>query len=247
MEDIFSIGEVSKLLDVPAATIRFWEQEGLLSPRKEANRYRAYWPRELAEIADVVFLRSTGVPVKRILQMRSFDLEQYQDGLNQLEDYMRSHLETCQRICGQIQRQMANTHEILRLQQEPYRSEEVPFEKIARFAFHEREKLLRYSGDPTLYVRYFDTRDMSGTETRCIVMPPDASGPDLCWERSAGGTFLTFLIREQVDRDYRSDVWMSVKEVQKQYRTGILLAQYLLTAVERGERTDFLKGYIQVC
>ena len=36
MEDIFSIGEVSKLLDVPAATIRFWEQEGLLSPRKEA-------------------------------------------------------------------------------------------------------------------------------------------------------------------------------------------------------------------
>ena len=120
---------------------------------------------------------------------------------------------------------MANTHEILRLQQEPYRSEEVPFEKIARFAFHEREKLLRYSGDPTLYVRYFDTRDMSGTETRCIVMPPDASGPDLCWERSAGGTFLTFLIREQVDRDYRSDVWMSGKEVQKQYRTGILLAQ----------------------
>ena len=88
---------------------------------------------------------------------------------------------------------------------------------------------------------------MSGTETRCIVMPPDASGPDLCWERSAGGTFLTFLIREQVDRDYRSDVWMSVKEVQNQYRIGILLAQYLLTAVERGERTDFLKGYIQVC
>lgn len=96
-------------------------------------------------------------------------------------------------------------------------------------------------------VRYFDTGDMFGTETRCIVMPPEASGPDLCWERSTGGTFLTFLIREQVDRDYCSDVWESVKEVQKQYRTGILLAQYLLTAVERGERTDFLKGYIQVC
>lgn len=247
MEDIFSIGEVSRLLEVPAATIRFWEQEGLISPQKGANRYRVYGPRELAEIADVVFLRSSGVPVKKILQLRRFDLEQYQNGLRQMEDRIQKHLETCQRICGQIQRQMANTHEILRLQQEPYRSEEVPFEKIARFAFHEREKLLRYSGDPTLYVRYFDTRDMSGTETRCIVMPPDASGPDLCWERSAGGTFLTFLIREQVDRDYRSDVWMSVKEVQKQYRTGILLAQYLLTAVERGERTDFLKGYIQVC
>ena len=57
MEDIFSIGEVSKLLDVPAATIRFWEQEGLLSPRKEANRYRAYGPRELAEITGTAYSR----------------------------------------------------------------------------------------------------------------------------------------------------------------------------------------------
>ena len=218
MEDIFSIGEVSRLLEVPAATIRFWEQEGLISPQKGANRYRVYGPRELAEIADVVFLRSSGVLVKKILQLRRFDLEQYQNGLRQMEDRIQKHLETCQRICGQIQKQMTNA-----------------------------QKLLRYSSDPTLYVRYFDTGDMFGTETRCIVMPPEASGPDLCWERSTGGTFLTFLIREQVDRDYCSDVWESVKEVQKQYRTGILLAQYLLTAVERGERTDFLKGYIQVC
>lgn len=245
MEDVFSIGEVSKLLDIPAATIRFWEQEGLISPRKGANRYRAYGPRELAEVADVVFLRNSGVPVKQILQMRGFDLEQYQNSLHQMADHIRSHLEACQRICGQIQRQTSNTYEILRLQQEPYQPEEVPFEKIARFDFNEREKLLRYSSDPTLYVRYFDTRDMS-SETRCIVMPPNTTGPDLLWEKQKDGTFLTFLIRERVDRDYRSDVWEAVNEVRTQHRTGILLAQYLLTAVEQGERTDFLKGYIQI-
>lgn len=110
MEDIFSIGEVSRLLEVPAATIRFWEQEGLISPCKGANRYRAYGPRELAEIADVIFLRSSGVPVKKILQLRRFDLEQYQGGLRQMEEHMQRHLDTCQRICGQIQKQMANTH-----------------------------------------------------------------------------------------------------------------------------------------
>ena len=42
---------------MPAATIRFWEQEGLLSPRKEANRYRAYGPRELAEITGTAYSR----------------------------------------------------------------------------------------------------------------------------------------------------------------------------------------------
>ena len=245
MEDIFSIGEVSKLLDIPPATIRFWEQEGLISPPKGANRYRNYGPRELAEIADVVFLRNSGVPVKQILQMRGFDLEQYQDGLRQMEHHMRAHLESCQRICEQIQKQTCNTQEILRLQQDPYQPEEVPFEQIARFDFHEREKLLLYGSDPTVYVRYFDTRDMS-SETRCIVMPPNMTGSDLLWTKQKGSTFLTFLIRERVDWDYRSDVLEALNEVQTQYHTGILLAQYLLTAVEQGERTDFLKGYIQI-
>lgn len=49
MEDIFSIGEVSRLLEVPAATIRFWEQEGLISPRRgrtaTASMDPGSWPR----------------------------------------------------------------------------------------------------------------------------------------------------------------------------------------------------------
>mgnify|MGYP000703633236 FL=1 len=31
-----------------------------------------------------------------------------------------------------------------------------------------------------------------------------------------------------------------------QYRTGVLLAQYLLTATEEGQRIDYLKGYLEV-
>ena len=205
MEDIFSIGEVSRLLEVPAATIRFWEQEGLISPRRGEPLPRL-WTQGAGRDPQTWFFYAVQGPGEKILQLRRFDLEQYQNGLRQMEDRIQKHLETCQRICGQIQKQMTNAQEVLRLQREPYRPEEVPFEKIARFDFHEQEKLLRYSSDPTLYVRYFDTGDIFGTETRCIVMPPEASGPDLCWERSTGGTFLTFLIREQVDRDYCSDV-----------------------------------------
>lgn len=137
--------------------------------------------------------------------------------------------------------------EILRLQREPYQPEEVPFEKIARFDFHEQEKLRRYSSDPTLYVRYFDTRDMVRDRDP---VHRDASGG------FRPGSVLGEIHRRHISdfpdpgaggRDYHSDVWESVKEVQKRRRTGILLAQYLLTAVEQDERTDFLKGYIQVC
>lgn len=43
MEDIFSIGEVSRLLEVPAATIRFWEQEGLISPPEGGEPLPRLW------------------------------------------------------------------------------------------------------------------------------------------------------------------------------------------------------------
>lgn len=93
-------------------------------------------------------------------------------------------------------------------------------------------------------MRYFDSRDLS-TETRCIILPPD-SGEGPLWTRPERGTFLTFLIRELVHHDYRSDVEEKLAVVQRRYRTGKLLAQYLLTAMEGGELTDYLKAYVEV-
>ena len=34
MEELFTIGEVARLLDVPTATLRFWEEKGLFSVEK---------------------------------------------------------------------------------------------------------------------------------------------------------------------------------------------------------------------
>lgn len=245
MEERFSIGKVAQLLDVPAATIRFWEERGLFSIKKAANHYRSYESRDLADIADIMFLRNCGVPVKKILHMRRNNLTQYQESLCQMEHHMKEQLRCCQQVCEQITKQQACANEILRLQQTAFQPEEVPFERIAYFDYHEKEKLLRYSQDPSLYVRYFDTRDMS-TEARCIAMQPSDDDTDLCWKKSGDSRFLTFLIRERVEKNYESDVWASLTAVQKQYRTGTLLAQFLLTAVEDGEPTDFLKGYVEV-
>lgn len=245
MEEKFSIGRVAQLLNIPAATIRFWEKAGLLSISKGTNHYRVYESRDLAEIADVMFLRNCGVPVKKILHMRSNNLGQYQDSLCQMEQHMREWVEQGQRVCRQIQKQIACANEICRLRQTAFQQETVPFKRIVFFDYHEKEKLLRYSQDPSLYVRYLDTRDQA-TEVRCIVATKDEVAGDLCWERPKDSRFLTFLIRERVERNYQSDVWESLAVVQRQYHTGTLLAQFLLTAMEDGEPTDFLKGYIEV-
>lgn len=245
MEETFSIGKVAEMLNIPAATIRFWEDAGLFSVKKKQNHYRAYTPRDLVQIADIVFLRKSGVPVKQIGHLNRCSTEHYRQELQQLEYHLDEKRKQYERMYQRTKQQIGRIQEVLRLQKTFGQPEEVPFQKIVSFDYREKEKLLQYSKNPSMYVRYFDTQDMS-TETRCIIVPPDYTGSDLYWQKENCGIFLTFLIREQVEKDYQSDVLESVAAVQKQHSTGVLLAQYLFTAEEDGCLTDFLKGYVEI-
>ena len=244
MDDSFTIGKIAQLLDIPAATIRYWEEQGLFSVKKGHNRYRRYDLGDLIRIADVVSLRNLGIPIKQVTQFQACTLDQYQQSLLELEHKLNDKLAAYQRRLRLTLRQKQCAGEVLRLQTQEFQPEEVPFQAVAAFDYREQDKLLQYCGDPTVYVRYFDSRDLS-TETRCIILPPD-SGEGPLWTRPEGGTFLTFLIRELVHHDYRSDVEEKLAVVQRRYRTGKLLAQYLLTAMEGGELTDYLKAYVEV-
>ena len=52
----FQIGEISNFFDVPASTLRYWEEMGVLSPDKgETSHYREYAVEDLMTISDVIF------------------------------------------------------------------------------------------------------------------------------------------------------------------------------------------------
>ena len=42
MENYLSIGEVSRLLNIPEHTLRYWQDAGIFSVRQEMNNYRKY-------------------------------------------------------------------------------------------------------------------------------------------------------------------------------------------------------------
>ena len=60
------INEVEKLLDVPMATIRFYEKEGLLAPQRNANSYRDYSERDVQLIKKIIVFRKIGISVEDI-------------------------------------------------------------------------------------------------------------------------------------------------------------------------------------
>ena len=74
MEKYLSIGEVSRLLDIPESTLRFWQDKGIFSVEKGENNYRQYTVYDLTNIAEIAFYRNLGMPVRQMGRFNQFCL-----------------------------------------------------------------------------------------------------------------------------------------------------------------------------
>ena len=84
------INEVEALVGVTKKNIRFYEEQGLLSPgRDSANGYRDYGEVEVETLKRIKLMRKLGVPIAEIRQML--------EGVQTVGDGMRRHLVTLER------------------------------------------------------------------------------------------------------------------------------------------------------
>ena len=84
------INEVEAAVGVTKKNIRFYEEQGLLSPRRNSqNGYRDYGEAEVDALRRIKLLRKLGVPLEEIRQMQS--------GVHTVGDGMRRHLVSLER------------------------------------------------------------------------------------------------------------------------------------------------------
>lgn len=84
------INEVEALVGITKKNIRFYEEKGLLSPRRNSdNGYRDYGEAEVDALQRIKLMRKLGVPIEEIRRM--------QEGEQTVGDGMRRHLITLER------------------------------------------------------------------------------------------------------------------------------------------------------
>lgn len=70
-----NIGEASAASGVSAKMIRHYEALGLVAPARRMNNYRAYGPKEVAQLQLVSFARELNMPLPEVRQLlRVWDL-----------------------------------------------------------------------------------------------------------------------------------------------------------------------------
>ncbi|WP_233147020.1 MerR family DNA-binding transcriptional regulator [Paenibacillus selenitireducens] len=66
----FTIGEVSKLLDIPIDTLRYYDKIGLLPPlKRDENKYRYYDLEQFDSLITIRMLRAMDVPIEQIQRL----------------------------------------------------------------------------------------------------------------------------------------------------------------------------------
>ncbi|MBP2664195.1 MAG: MerR: Hg(II)-responsive transcriptional regulator [Firmicutes bacterium] len=66
MKNRFSIGEMSKLHNVPVKTLRYYDDIGLFKPTKvdESSKYRYYSIEQFEQLNTITYLKFSGLPLK---------------------------------------------------------------------------------------------------------------------------------------------------------------------------------------
>ena len=65
-----NIGQVETLLGMTRANIRYYEQEGLVFPQREANGYRDYSAEDVDTLRKIKLLRQLGLSLEVIRQLQ---------------------------------------------------------------------------------------------------------------------------------------------------------------------------------
>lgn len=79
----FNIDYVSKLLDIPKSTLRFWEEKNLMQIKRDANGYRIYSTRDIINIADIISYKDLGIKISKIQDLNSNSLINQEKFINE--------------------------------------------------------------------------------------------------------------------------------------------------------------------
>lgn len=125
------INEVEALVGITKKNIRFYEAEGLLTPRRNSdNGYRDYGEAEVETLRQIKLLRKLGLPLEEIRQMLS--------GTHTLGDGMRRHLVTLEREQKNLETSMALCRQL--------KDREEPLSALDAQALLEEMELLEHQG-----------------------------------------------------------------------------------------------------
>ena len=154
-----TIKEVEQLLEVPRATVRFYEKEGLINPQRGENGYREYSDEDVQNLKKIIILRKLGLTVA--------DIEDVLDGARPMSEVVAGNISNLEKQIEELQGALKVCH---KLQEEQEEIETFDVDKYWNVIEEEEQKGNRFLDiakdvvhfEKGIILEYFGIADMEG-------------------------------------------------------------------------------------
>jgi DNA-binding transcriptional MerR regulator len=242
MEDSsYSIGEISKLFNIPTSTIRYWEEKEVFLPRRnEENDYRLFNLQSTIELLDIVFYRNLNVPLKKMKHFNRLNPEAiYSKELVILEKKLKGIAERKEQL-----------ESLFTLKERGYKEEAIHVEKIVTVDMNDEEDIkiqLEYLSNFTLYQ---DNQESDSYQIGISVPKNYQNHKEILWlkDPEKQPTYMTCLLESASENLNDSNLDEHKKELAKKgYQVVRVIATYLATASEDDTNSvDYYKAWLEV-
>lgn len=230
--DALSISEVSRLLNIPQSTLRYYEDKGLITPARKDSGYRAYSLMSLVELGDVMFYRNIGVPIKSIKGLMDSPVENtafaVDAAINDTVGRMQELTQTLERLS--LYNQRIRKYYMVKAQgSRIVRHPEI--DALHSFGMKDESSLAVYLEDvATSYGVFYESARKPGIYTDCALRPTQQEGSEQVWSAAEhDGRYLECLLRtdycyaqyNDIERhvDYLTSLGLNAGSVAAQYLT----------------------------
>lgn len=245
MSKTYTINKISKLFNIPKSTLRYWEDEGLISSiRNKDNDYREYNTNNLIEICCIKFYRSLNFPIKKLKKIWQMNITDSEELLKQYHKEIELIIEEKYKTLGKIERCLSNIELFKKLKEKPYSIDKPPFNKIIYLHPAETENILEYIDNQNILAFVADISSTAIHRFGTVSNDSLTNSQLLLWEKdSKAHEYITCLLRTKndvIDRNYLDTHLKYIESISK--RPGVILAKYLTS----DSTDDYFQCWIEI-
>lgn len=141
------IKQVEELVGITSKNIRFYEEQGLLQPRRTENGYRDYRQEDVEQLKRVKLFRKLGVPVEQIGKLFQGKIS-VNDCLENQEAALKREQDNIEKLCVLTHEMLAGSLSIEKLDSdywldevEKMEKEGIDFVNVSKIDIHMKKKL----------------------------------------------------------------------------------------------------------
>ncbi len=245
MKNTFTIGEISRLLNIPKSTIRYWESEGLINlPRDNVNNYRKYNHGSIYTISDLAHFRCLRMSLHEMKILPRLSPNELADSLKELESDLDQKLQELYTAKEYINKKKECIKEYNQMLEHQYEEEEPDYDRVYTFSVDDTEAWSIYIKDQYQSVLLYIPLDKK-IETGLAVTTTE--NQEVLWMINKKSKYLSFVLK--VDYSNPSiDAFQPHLEYfeTKGYQVSNIFARYLFSACD-GKYYDYYKAYAEIC